>query len=145
MCVFSDKEACLTWLKQNRDPCLWNQVVMGMNYDLPTTFFYLQWMVEQEDCDRAIAFSVLSMTGGYEYIYLKPRHTYEEVTFKIAQTICCNSKNAFYSSGELALDQNLSHDPNNMLEDIISGCKKKSGTKRRDLFAHPLQAFTGKL
>ena len=45
----------IPFLEVNRDPQLWAHVAMGMNYDAAETYDVLYWIVDQPDCEAAIA------------------------------------------------------------------------------------------
>ena len=69
-----------------------------LSYDNDSTWYVVEWIVSQDDCDRATAFAALAMTHGYEYIYREPT---DDRTLNIAKIICERGAANLYVNNDL--------------------------------------------
>jgi hypothetical protein len=48
----------------HRDPGLWFSILDGLNWDTPSPFEAMSWIVRQDDCDLALATAIYSRCMG---------------------------------------------------------------------------------
>lgn len=125
--IFSDGEVCEK-LKLARNPDLYHQVACAVKCDCDS-YPLLQWIVEQPDCDKATALTVLGITAAYEHIFRMSYETESGAVSEIARTICENSEQGFYKRSEIGLqDVETAWQPAQLKGQVEEGCHKLDGS-----------------
>ncbi|WP_299944636.1 DUF4274 domain-containing protein [uncultured Ruegeria sp.] len=62
----------IPFLETHRDQSLWFSVVSGLNYDLPSTYETIGWIISQPDCDALVAVKAYNYLEG-PYFCGKPK------------------------------------------------------------------------
>lgn len=112
------------WLKANRDPDLWHLIVRQVNFDLGATQRFVEWVVEQPDCDRATAAFLFLEMNGPECVANPSERVVSSTDFpgRLICRICARSQNGDgFPISELTLSEHgLRDDQRGVLQQMLS-------------------------
>jgi hypothetical protein len=110
--------------KANRDPDLWHLIVRQVNFDLGATQRFVEWVVEQPDCDRATAAFLFLEMNGPECVANPSERVVSSTDFsgRLIDRICTRSQNGDgFPISELTLSEHgLRDDQRGVLQQMLS-------------------------
>jgi hypothetical protein len=106
------------WLEANRDPDLWHLITQQVNFDLGATKRFVEWVVEQPDCDRATAAFLFLDMNGPECVANPSERV---VSYRLISRICARSQNGDgFPISELTLSEHgLQDDQRGVLQQML--------------------------
>lgn len=111
------------WLEANRDPDLWHLIVQQVNFDLGATKRFVEWVVEQPDCDRATAAFLFLEMNGPECVAIPPDRAVSstDLSYRLISRICARSQNGDgFPISELTLSEHgLQDDQRGVLQQML--------------------------
>ena len=112
------------WLEANRDPDLWHLIARQVNFDLSATKRFVEWVVEQPDCDRATAAFLFLEMNGPECVANPSERVVSSTDFsgRLIGRICARSQNGDgFPISELTLSEHgLRDDQRGVLQQMLS-------------------------
>ncbi|MFQ6547466.1 hypothetical protein AADZ90_005870 [Aestuariibius sp. 2305UL40-4] len=92
----------IEWLAEDRDQALWHDVVTSLNYELPSTFGAVAWILKQPDCQNAVAAAAMEMLGYDYYCGLARDPGIEDPAYGLIRTIAERDANEGFPTHKLA-------------------------------------------
>jgi hypothetical protein len=112
------------WLEANRDPDLWHLIARQVNFDLSPTKRFVEWVVEQPDCDRATAAFLFLEMSGPECVANPSERVVSGTDFpyRLISRICVRSQNGDgFPISELTLSEHgVRDDQRGVLQQMLN-------------------------
>lgn len=113
-----DREDMIRYLERDRDPGFWHELLLHTNWDTPAPYWAAEWMLEQDDCENAVAVLILHMLSGDSFMDGSPVRKHEEEAANLVQKIIARDQADGFPSARLSDSDQFSRDQ------LLERCRK---------------------